>query len=167
MAQIHLIIGPVGAGKSTFARKVSEDFKAVRFTLDEWMAVLFGENERPADRAAWYIARTERCLDLIWRLTLSLLAVGTPVVLEVGLIRREARNRLYGQIDAMACDLVVYCLDADRSIRRERVLKRNIEKGDTFSMEVPLAFFEIASDMWEPPDEIEKADREMRFISTD
>ena len=167
MARIHLVIGPVGAGKSTLCRRLSEEHGAVRLILDEWMAVLFGEDERPAEgRVAWYSARVERCLELIWRLAQELLAVGTPVVLEVGLIRREARERFYSKVDAMAFEHVVYVVDADRDVRRARVLKRNRERGETFSMEVPLEFFELASDLWEAPDESESSTREMRFIRT-
>lgn len=50
MARLHLIVGPVGAGKSTFGRKLSRDVGAVRLTLDEWMATLFGDDERPAEQ---------------------------------------------------------------------------------------------------------------------
>lgn len=164
---IHLVIGPVGAGKSTFARQLSEEQRAVRLTLDEWMAVLFGADERPVEgRIHWYIERTERCQELIWRQTKQLLEVGTPVVLEIGLIQREARARFYGKLDEMAYRHVVYVLDAEREVRRERVLRRNRERGATFSMEVPEEFFDLASDRWEPPDELEQADREMRMMHT-
>lgn len=167
MPQLTLVIGPVGAGKSTFARKLSDEHRAVHLDLDRWMAVLFGADERPAEgRIAWYMERTERCLELIWQLTEQLLAVGTPVVLEVGLIQREPRHGFYSKIDARAYDHVIYVLDADRDVRRERVLERNRRRDETFSVEVPLAFFELASDLWQPPDELERADREFRFIDT-
>lgn len=94
MSQIHLVVGPVGAGKSTYTRKLCNEHQAVRLTLDEWMATLFGEDQRPAEgRIEWYLARTERCLSLIWQLTKQLTAVGSVVVLEPGLIRLEARHR--------------------------------------------------------------------------
>lgn len=34
---LHLIHGYLGAGKTTFARKLEIDTKALRFTLDEWI----------------------------------------------------------------------------------------------------------------------------------
>lgn len=52
-------------------------------------------------------------------------------------------------------DLAVYLLDAPRDVRRDRVRQRNREKGPTFSMDVPDAFFELASDHWEPMDQTE------------
>lgn len=165
MARIHLIIGPVGAGKSTFAHQLTREQRAVRFILDEWMAVLFGDDERPAEgRMQWYMARTDRCLEQIWRLTRSLIELGTDVVLEIGLIQRAARQAFYGRVDGQAYDLTVYVIDAPRDIRRERVLRRNREQGETFSMVVPPDIFELASDLWEPPGDDERAERDIRFV---
>lgn len=165
MSHLHLIIGPVGSGKSTFGIELSQRRGAVRLTLDEWMASLYGDDERPAEgRLQWYIERTERCLDLIWRLTERLMAAGAEVVLEIGLIQRQARQDFYSRIDGEAYEHTVYVVDADRDVRRQRVLARNQERGETFHVEVPLEFFELASDRWEPPEEDEMFDREVRFI---
>jgi len=164
---IHLIIGPVGAGKSTYATKLAAEHHAVRLTLDEWMAVLFGDDPRPSEgRLDWYVERTERCIEQIWRLTQQLVGVGTTVVLEIGLIRRDARQSFYGKVDAAALEHVVHVVDADREVRRARVEHRNRERGATFSIEVPPDFFELASDMWQPPDALERSDREHRDVAT-
>lgn len=167
MSHIHLLIGPVGAGKSTLGLQLSQERRAVRLTLDEWMTALYGEDARPSEgRIQWYMERTQRCLDLIWQLTRRLMEAGTEVVLEVGLIQREPRTSFYFRIDAEAYPHTVYVVDADRDIRRQRVLERNRQKGDTFSVEVPAEFFELASDLWEPPGADESQDREMRFVNT-
>lgn len=167
MAHAHLIIGPVGSGKSTFARRLAQEHTAVRLTLDEWMAALYGADERPVEgRIGWYVERTERCLELLWRLSLSLLQAKTPIVLEIGLIEREARQRFYGRLDEHAVPHSVYVVDAEREVRRARVLRRNRQRGDTFSMEVPMEFFELASDLWEPPDDLERADRKIQLVQT-
>ena len=164
MPHLHLVIGPVGAGKSTFARQLSREHRAVRLTLDAWMARLFGRDERPAvGRLEWYVERRDRCLEQIWELTKELVDVGTNVVLEIGLIQRSERERFYAQVDEMGYGLTVYVLDAPREQRWERVQRRNEEKGNTFSMEVPPYFFELASNMWEPPDEDECFERDVRF----
>lgn len=165
MPQVHLVIGPVGAGKSTFALALSREHHAVRLTLDEWMAELFGGDPRPADgRVAWYVERTERCLAQMWKLCARMTEVGTSVVLEIGLIRRAAREAFYERADAAGLDLTVHVVDAPREVRRARVMRRNEQKGETFSMVVPPDFFELASDLWEPPDEVEREARDLRFI---
>ena len=164
MNQLSLIIGPVGAGKSTFARELSQQQGAIHLNLDAWMAQLYGPDERPAvGRMEWYIERTRRCLEQIWRLTQRLTELGVRVVLELGLIQRSAREAFYQRVDDAGLSLLVYVIDAPRELRRERVMQRNRERGETFSVEVPLPFFELASDLWEPPDEAEREARQVSF----
>ena len=160
MAHVHLITGPVGAGKSTFGIALSHELGALRLTLDDWMARLYGADERPAEgRIAWYIERRDRVLDQIWEVAQQALALGTPVVLEIGLIQAAERAAFYGRVDAVAAELSVYVIDAPRDVRRRRVMRRNEEKGRTYAVDVPLPFFELASDLWQPPDEMERAER--------
>jgi len=166
MARIHLIIGPVGAGKSTFGRELAATHRAVRLTLDEWMPVLFSP-DRPDDGVmAWYVERAERCVEQIWRVARDVLAVDRDVVLEIGLIRRLQREAFYARLDAQPSPLTVYVLDAPREVRRARVARRNIERGATFAMEVPPHIFELASDLWEPPTAEERATYDVRLVDT-
>ena len=163
--ELHLIIGPVGAGKSTFARALGQKHRAVRLILDDWMARLYGADARPATgRIEWYLERRDRCLEQIWKLATALCEVGTPVVLEIGLLRRAEREAFYRRVEDAGYDLTVHVLDAPRSVRRERVMRRNEEQGETFAQVVPLEFFELASDMWEPPDDDEARERAIRHV---
>jgi predicted kinase len=165
MARIHLLLGPVGAGKSTFARSLCAEQRAIRLVLDDWMARLYGADERPTTgRIAWYLERRDRCLAQIWEVADNLVALGTSVVLEIGLIRRDERASFYRRVDDVGHALTVHLLDAPRDLRRARVLRRNEEQGETFAQVVPLEFFELASDMWEPPDDEERSERDIREI---
>ena len=55
---------------------------------------------------------------------------------------------------------------APREVRRDRVQTRNKIKGTTFSIKIPEHIFEMASNMWEPIDELEYHWHEIKFIST-
>lgn len=159
------MLGPVGAGKSTFAHQLAVRERAVVLILDDWMATLFGADERPATgRIEWYVERRDRVLEQILRTTEQLVEIGGNAVLELGLIQRRERAAFYARIDALGADLSIHVLDAPREVRRERVMRRNEERGPTFAQIVPPAFFELASDMWEPPDEQETAERHIRFV---
>ncbi len=163
MAHLHLVLGPVGAGKLTFARTLTAELRAVLLVLDDWMARLYGADERPAsDRVAWYVERRDRCLAQIWEVADRVCLLGTPVVLEIGLIRRDERAAFYRRVDDAGHPLTVHLLDAPREVRRARVMQRNVNRGETFAQEVPLEFFELASDMWEPPDQQELRERDFR-----
>lgn len=167
MARLHLILGPVGAGKSTLALQLCRDHRAVRLNLDEWMAVLFSEDRPDAGAMDWYIERTNRCIDQIWTLSARIIDAGTDVVLEIGLIQRGRREQFYRRVDGAGYDLNIYVLDAHRDVRRERVERRNQDRGATFSMVVPDHIFDLASDMWESPDEVECRGRHVQLIRTD
>lgn len=164
MAKIHLIIGPVGAGKTTFALRLSQERRALFLNLDEWMTVLFRPDRPATGIMEWYIERTKRCKQLIQRVTESALCVGTEVILEVGLILRNDRDVFFRWLDSTNADLRIYSFDAARDVRRARVETRNAQKGATFSMEVPLDIFELASDLWQPLEEDELVGREVVVI---
>lgn len=165
MPRILLVLGPVGSGKSTHALGLCRESPALRLTLDEWMTRLFRPDRPPEGAAQWYVERAQRCVDQIWRVTESALAAGMDVVLEIGLIRRGDREAFYRRVDEAGVELEVHLLDAPRELRRRRVARRNLERGETFSVEVPPQFFELASDLWEPPGEDELRMRTIRTIT--
>ncbi len=153
---LSILIGPVGAGKSTFAIELCAEQQAVHLDLDAWMARLYGDDERPpTGRIEWYLERRDRCVEQIWHVAQRMLDVGCSVVLEIGLIRRAERDAFYARLDGAGYHPRIYVVDAPKESRWARVQRRNRDKGRTFSMEVPEAFFELASSMWEPPDEAE------------
>lgn len=166
-ARIHLVIGPVGAGKSTFAQRLAQDRAAIRLTLDDWMVTLFRPDRPETGLLVWYRERAQRCIDQIWKLAQQLTARGDDVVLEIGLLQREERLRFYERINDAGLALTLHVLDADRDVRRARVLERNRSQGPTFSMIVPPEIFELASDLWQAPDSEECAKRDVRFLRTD
>jgi predicted kinase/uncharacterized glyoxalase superfamily protein PhnB len=165
---VHLVVGPVGAGKSTFARQLARDRRALRLALDEWMAELFTPDRPETGRREWYVERRQRCQERMWAVARATADAGTEVVLELGLLRRDERERFYRVIEDAGFRLVVHVLDAPRDVRRERVMRRNLVQGETFSMVVPPEFFELASDLWEslPPAECEGRDVRQLFTET-
>lgn len=164
VACTHLIVGPVGAGKSTLARRLCDEHRAVPLILDEWMANLFAPDRPPRDVIAWYQERAERCVEVIWKTAQRILAAERDVVLEIGLLRRLQRSAFIAGLDGTPHALAVYVVDAPRDVRRARVLERNHERGPTFASVVPPEVFELASDMWEPVIESETRDRTFVFI---
>jgi predicted kinase len=166
MVALHIVLGPVGSGKSTYAADLARTHRAVRLTLDDWMMTLFRADRPDVGVMDWYLDRSRRCLEQIWKVTDSSLGNKVAVVLEVGLVQRRERTPFLARIDASGFPHVLYVLDAPRSIRRARVLKRNQEKGPTYSMDVPAQIFEMASDLWEPLTEAERTGRDVRDIVT-
>lgn len=155
---VFLLLGPVGAGKSTRALELARDRRAVRLTLDDWMARLYSADRPDSGVVEWYRERAARAVAQIWAVTTELVASGVSVVLEIGLIVRREREELYELARTAGVTLTLVVVDAPRDVRRERVRERNRTRGATFSMVVPDAIFELASDLWEAPDAAELAE---------
>lgn len=166
MATIYLIEGPVGAGKSTYAAQRSASTHAPRLNLDEWMAVLFRPDRPETGFMDWYAERKDRCIEQIWRVASDLLDTGTDVILELGLVQRSLREAFYSRVDATDYSLEVRVLDAPRELRWERVAHRNQNRGSTFQMEVPAEIFALADGAWQPPDDAECRDRDIRIVTS-
>ena len=167
MPNIHLVEGPVGAGKSTYCKNLAQRIDGVHIALDEWFTRLYTPDRPSTDVVSRYVERKARLLDQIWNHALALIASGATPILELGLVQRESRSEFYRRARAAGVDLDVYVLAASRDLRRERVARRNVEQGPTFSMVVPEAFFEMASDMWESPDDLEIEENRIRLILTE
>ena len=164
MAAVHLIEGPVGAGKSTRAGMMARELGVPWLDLDDWMVTLFRPDRPVEGFMQWYADRKNRCIEQIWRVTERLLAADIGVVLELGLVQRADRSAFYERVDRTGCDLSVHVLDVPRAARLERVRRRNAEQGETFKMAVSDEIFEIADAAWEAPDEIEREVRQIQIL---
>ena len=82
----------------------------------------------------------------------------------VDLIQRHSRVAFCQKVVDDGVELLVHVLDAPQDVRRERVQRRNTEKGSTFSMVVPDHVFEMASNMWDAPDDGECRDFAIAFV---
>jgi predicted kinase len=139
----------------------------IHVPLDEWFARLFSPDRPATDFLPWYVERRKRLHELIWSHARDIVASGKDAILEIGLIQRQSRIAFCRRVVDEGLDLAVHVLDAPREVRRFRVQRRNAERGPTFSMVVPDPVFEMASDMWEPPDEVEQSEFSIEFISSE
>ena len=161
-AVVHLVCGPVGAGKTTYSRDLASIHTAVVFSMDEWMQNLFGGDlPKEADMAkvdfAWFAERVDRCEVEIWSIAEQLLKNGQDVVLDLGFIRKARRDKARGAASAHGFNHLLHIVDADIDTRRNRVANRNSSPGQTYSFAVTPAMFAFAEQMYAAPDEIESA----------
>jgi predicted kinase len=121
MATLHMIYGFVGAGKTTFAKKLESTLPAVRFTHDEWMNKLYGENP-PLEHFADYYNRVS---NLIWVYAERMLELKQDVILDFGFWSRMARDEARAKATALDATHKLYFLDSPEEVLKERVRKRN------------------------------------------
>ncbi len=80
------------------------------------------------------------------------LAVGTPVVLDIGAMRRANRERIRQIATAKRLSLQWHFVDAPQEVRRARVADRNTANGETFVPEVPPELFDLIEQLDEAPE---------------
>ena len=154
-ARLHVIFGPCGAGKTTYAHALARREGAVPFILDDWGARLFGPDvDGPID-FGWMVERLGRCEAQILLTAADVLAVGTSVVLDIGAMRRVNRDRIRTLAQTKGLSLQWHFVDAPREVRRARVAGRNTAKGETFVREVPPQMFELLEQLYEAPEPAE------------
>lgn len=154
-ATLHAIFGPSGAGKTTYANAFARREGAVVFILDEWMARLFAPDMPQPIEFEWMMERVGRCEAQIWSTAAGVLATGTPVILDLGLMRKADRERVRQVAEATGLPLQFHYVTAPADVRRARVAERNVVRGENFAIEVTSDMFEFVEGIFEVPDAAE------------
>jgi predicted kinase len=150
-----MIAGLIGSGKSTFARRLERELPALRISLDEWIVALFGAEMPDAMSFEWWSNRAHRCSRMAYSVAHQALAAGVDVVLDCGFLERWQRDEARRWAESAGATTRLYVLRADVAVRRARVERRNLERGDTFALVVTEAMFDALP--WQPPDADELA----------
>ncbi|HEX5261957.1 MAG TPA: ATP-binding protein [Phenylobacterium sp.] len=151
-ATLNVIFGPSGSGKTTYAHAFARREKAVAFILDEWMARMFGPDMPEPLQYDWMLERVGRCEAQIWATAAAVLATGTSVILDIGLMRKADRARVREIAEATELPLQFHFVNAPQAVRRARVLDRNVVRGESFAIEVTPDLFEFIEGVYEPPE---------------
>jgi predicted kinase len=116
-----MIYGFVGAGKTTFAKKLEHSLLAIRFTHDEWMNKLYSDNP-PLEHFADYYNRVQ---ELIWVYASRLLELKQDVILDSGFWSRMSRDEARAKAKFLGAATKLYFLDVPETVMLERTRKRN------------------------------------------
>jgi hypothetical protein len=121
MATAHLLFGFLGSGKTTLAKELEQQHRAVRFTSDEWMARLFGEDPP----AALFQEKAAAVLDLLEPIWTRCLHLGVDVVLDYGFWRRAERDHARALAQTCGGETILYSVECSEAEARQRVAARN------------------------------------------
>lgn len=148
---LHLVAGSTGAGKTSYARSLSEKYGGLLLSIDPWMSTLFGPDQPATPDFAWLKVRTGRCEEQMWELIHQCAHMGLPVIADCGFTRRDHRARWRDRAMAAGIAAALHHLDVPVEVRWNRVQERNQRKGATFSFEVSRAMFDFIEGLWQPP----------------
>ena len=148
---LHLICGSTGAGKTTYALRLTEETGGVRFSIDEWMTTLFWKDSPQPVEFAWAIERVIRCETQIFAVARQLAERSTDAILDLGFTTSEQRDRIAAMADRAGLPVTLHFIDIDAEERWRRVQSRNAARGETYAMQVDRRMFDFREALWEPP----------------
>jgi predicted kinase len=121
--RVHLLCGLVGAGKTTYARRLACEVPAVRFSLDEWMLRLY---ELRYDDPR-YVSRLDGCTSLMWDTAKQVLGLGHDVVLDWNQWSLERRSAWRSRAESAGYGVVLHHVDVSLDTAIRQTLARAAE----------------------------------------
>ena len=154
-ADIYLICGATGAGKSTYAEALTQEVAGVRFSIDEWMQQLHNADQPETMRFDWFYERVQRNCAQMRKLADRLVVLGTPAIFDCGLTNKTERDIFADWAAANGYTVALHFVDVPSETRWQRVQKRNHEQAETFQFNVTREMFDFIESIWEAPDPAE------------
>lgn len=149
------MVGLPCSGKTTLARKLELEQKALRLTVDEWHVPLFGQDAKEPQ----HDARHSQLEAMLWEIARRALELGINVILDFGFWAREEREDYRLRAKALGARSEVHFLDAPKNELLRRLAVRNSQpsqKAFYISEEQMMPW--IASFQRPMPDELEPRD---------
>jgi len=147
---VYLLCGFIGAGKTTFAKKLEEKTGAVRITKDEWSISIIGNDPTIDGYAEW----DTKIIELSRNVAFQLAEKGIDVIMDEGFWEKETRDKMKRRIEAIGAQVVLYYLDTPIETMRERVVGRNNNLTKE-SFKISREMLDNYLKYWEPPSEDE------------
>jgi predicted kinase len=142
---VYVICGFIGAGKTTFAKKLEAETGAVRITKDEWSISLIGNDPTIEGYAEW----DSKIIELSRNVAFQLAQKEIDVIIDEGFWEKDQRAEMRRRIDAIGAKAILCYLDTPVDTIRERVVRRNeIPTKDSFQISRELLDHYLKS--WEP-----------------
>ena len=156
-ATFHLVCGSTGAGKTTHALRLVQQFGALHFSIDDWMVRLFGPDQPPKRDWPWIAERLARCEALIVEMAVEAGKRRVSSGLDLGFQRADQRQRIVQQAQATGLAVRLHFIDVSAEERWQRVSGRNEAQGETYRVTVTRPMFDFIESIWQPPSPDEMA----------
>lgn len=126
MTNVYCMCGKVGAGKSSYARKIATQNDAVVFNLDELMQPLFDNKlgRTEFDRCA------DVCIHYLYSVAKQIVKKGSAVVFDFGFWSVQSRRDVVSCFATYELEFVYLTIGRDEQSRR--VALRNSSEDKTF-----------------------------------
>jgi predicted kinase len=147
-ARLLLTCGLPASGKTTLARQLATNRKALRLTQDEWLIAL--------GSSPWDASTREKVDRELWRLAQEVLRLGLSVVLDFGLWARIERDEMRSVARKIGVGVELHYLDVPPDELWRRIDARNrVSPWNRYP--ISRADFDEWRRVFEPPDTAELA----------
>lgn len=143
----YVICGFIGAGKTTFARKLEKETGAIRITKDEWIIKIFG-NRITSDKN--FEAYDKNMTELATDSAFKILKSGKDVILDEGFWVRSQRDDIKKKVISTGAKPILYYVECPIEKMKERVINRS-KNPSADSFEIDEEMFDTYLKYWEPP----------------
>lgn len=147
---VYLICGFIGAGKTTFAKKLEQETGAVRITKDEWSIRLIGNDPTIDGYEEW----DHKICGLSRDVAFQLAEKGIDVIIDEGFWEKEQRDEMRRRASTIGAKAIMYYVETPIETIRERVVGRNSHLTKD-SFKISREMLDNYLMYWQPPGEDE------------
>lgn len=117
--KLIIVCGLPGSGKTTYAKQLQAELRAIRLCPDEWMDIISLD--------IWDTGRREKIEGLQWQLGQQLLNLGLTVIIEWGTWGRSERDALRLRARELGAAVELHYVSAPVEVLLDRVQRRSME----------------------------------------
>lgn len=118
---LHLVCGLPCSGKTTLAKRLEKEQRALRLTPDDWHIRLFGQDAQHKQ----HDERHDKIEVLLWEVAARALELGFDVILDFGFWSRFERDDYRDKARALGAATQLHYLDLPESELFRRLVVRN------------------------------------------
>ena len=155
MTTLYLMVGLPCSGKTTRAKELEDELRALRLTPDEWHVNLFGHDIYDPD----HDRRHSLIEDMLWQIAARALTLGTNIILDFGFWAREEREDYRARAKKLGAGSAIIFMDvnAEELLRRVRVRNENLNNTTHY---IPEDMMRRWIQFFQVPDDSERQARE-------
>ncbi len=151
MATLHLMVGLPGSGKTTEARKLEQEYHALRLTTDEWHIRLFGNDFHDEGDNDEHNRRHSRIEELLWETAEKLLRLDVDVILDFGCWAKVEREELREKARKAGAGFRIHYMACSKEELWKRLEERNRTVGESAVFRISKKHLETWYRQFEAP----------------